>query len=72
MMRRRRLCYDIDENEWNRFIAVGEVLFAGYLVHFLPFFVVERTLFLHHYLPAFVFKVLLTAAVVDHVHYILR
>jgi dolichyl-phosphate-mannose-protein mannosyltransferase len=45
----------------------GEVLFGGYLIHYLPYFFVERTLFLHHYLPAFVFKVLLTAAVIEHI-----
>lgn len=31
----------------------------------------ERSLFLHHYLPAFTFKVLLMAALLEHVQYIL-
>ncbi|XP_014238625.1 protein O-mannosyltransferase 1 [Trichogramma pretiosum] len=72
IMRRRRLCYDLTEREWARFVSYGEVLFVGYLMHYLPFFFVERTMFLHHYLPAFVFKVLLTAAVADHIYNFIR
>ncbi|XP_043287433.1 protein O-mannosyltransferase 1 [Venturia canescens] len=72
LLRRRRMCYDIPESEWNRFVNYGQVLFAGYALHFLPFVFVERTLFLHHYLPAFIFKVLLTAATIDHVYHLIR
>lgn len=39
---------------------------VGYLLHFLPYFLCERTLFLHYYLPALLFKIILTAAVVSH------
>lgn len=42
----------------------------GYLLHFLPYFFVERTLFLHHYLPAFTFKVLLFAALLEHIYFL--
>lgn len=72
LLRRRRLCYDLDESEWEQFRLVGEVLFLGYLFHYIPYFFVERTLFLHHYLPAFTFKALLLAAVVEHLYSIAR
>jgi hypothetical protein len=55
-------------DSWYKFVVVGEVLLLGYLFHYLPYFFVERTLFLHHYLPAFTFKVLLMAALVEHLH----
>ena len=42
---------------FQQFISVGEVLLGGYLFHYAPFFFADRTLFLHHYLPAYVFKV---------------
>ncbi|XP_039310165.1 protein O-mannosyltransferase 1 isoform X2 [Solenopsis invicta] len=71
LMRRRRQCFDIPEKEWKKFVDNAYVLLAGYLIHFLPFLFVERTLFLHHYLPAFIFKVLLTAATIDHLHYLI-
>lgn len=40
-------------------------LFGGYLLHYLPFYIMGRSLYLHHYLPAFMFAVLITAAQFD-------
>ncbi|XP_071634121.1 protein O-mannosyltransferase rt isoform X1 [Temnothorax longispinosus] len=71
LMRRRRQCFDIPEEEWEKFVNNAYVLLAGYFLHFLPYLFVERTLFLHHYLPAFIFKVLLTAATIDHLYYLI-
>lgn len=68
LLRRRRHCYDLTPDSWDHFVEVGKVLFMGYLFHYLPFFFVEQTLFLHHYLPAFTFKVLLTAAFIEHLY----
>merc|ERR1712227_839963 len=50
LLRRRRLCFDIEEEEFQKFCQAGEVLLVGYLLHYLPFFFYDRTLFLHHYL----------------------
>lgn len=72
MLRRRRKCYDIADDEWKKFTNIGSVLLTGYFLHFLPFVFIGRTLFLHHYLPAFIFKVLLTAATIDHLYYLIR
>lgn len=66
------MCFDIPDEEWSRFSEVGHVLAAGYVLHYLPYFFMERTLFLHHYLPAFVFKTLLLAALFDHLSIIIR
>lgn len=66
------MCFDITHEEWNKFFNIGSILLAGYFLHFLPFIFVERTLFLHHYLPAFVFKLLLTAATMEHLYHIIR
>lgn len=57
ILRRQRAFYDLPEEAWDRFCNVGIVLGTGYLVHYLPYFLVDRTLFLHHYMPAYVFKV---------------
>lgn len=57
---------------WDQFQKVGRVLVIGYLLHYLPYFFVDRTLFLYHYLHALVFKCLLTAAVLEHIHVLLR
>jgi len=40
-------------------------LFLGWALHYLPFFLMERQLFLHHYLPALYFSILLLAGMFD-------
>ena len=40
-------------------------LAAAYAAHYVPFFLMKRQLFLHHYLPALYIGILLTAAVYD-------
>ncbi|XP_073836966.1 protein O-mannosyltransferase rt [Musca autumnalis] len=72
LLRRHRRCYDIDEAEWNRLLNVGHIYFIGYLIHYVPYFTMETTLFLHNYLPAFLYKVQLLCFVVDHIEYLLR
>jgi len=66
LLRRRRLCYDISEASWDRFVVAGQVLLGGYLFHYIPFFFYDRTLFVHHYLPAYVYKLMLTAYLISH------
>lgn len=72
ILRRRRLCYDIEENEWQKFVSVAHIFFMGYLIHYLPYFFMESTLFLHHYFPAFLFKLQLMCFVIEHIDYLLR
>ncbi|TMW45071.1 hypothetical protein DOY81_009852 [Sarcophaga bullata] len=72
ILRRRRLCYDIEEEEWQKFLSVGHIYFIGYLIHYLPYYFMERTLFLHHYFPAFLFKLQLLCYVTEHIDYLLR
>lgn len=67
LLRRRRNCYDLSAVRWQQFQLIGDVLLIGYLFHFVPYFFLERTLFLHHYLPALTFKILLLSACIEHV-----
>ncbi|KAF5281576.1 hypothetical protein FQA39_LY05111 [Lamprigera yunnana] len=71
LVRRRRLLYDLDEKHWEQFRFLGETFLTGYLFHYLPYFFVERTLFLHHYLGAFCFKVFLMAGLIEHIYIVL-
>jgi len=71
LLRRRRQCSDIEENEFQKYRVAGEVLLAGYLIHYLPFFFYDRTLFLHHYLPAYIFKLMLSGFFISHLYYLL-
>ncbi|KAG7096490.1 hypothetical protein E1B28_003920 [Marasmius oreades] len=40
-------------------------LFSGWVLHYLPFYLMARQLFLHHYFPALYFAILLSCAVFD-------
>lgn len=66
LLRRRRECYDIDDATWTQFTRCGEILFVGYFMHFVPYFFVEKTLFLHNYLVALIFKIMLLCYVIEH------
>ena len=56
---------------WAQFAEDGELLFAGYLLHYVPYFLCDATLFLHNYLPALYFKLLLLAVFVEHLYRLL-
>ncbi|CAL8294567.1 unnamed protein product [Gadus morhua 'NCC'] len=68
LLRRRRAIRDITEASWCQFQRVGVVCVGGWLVNFLPFFLMENTLFLYHYLPAYTFLLQLLPAVLEHAH----
>ena len=53
---------------FDKWSGSGTVLLIGWLVHYVPYYLLSRVLFLHHYLPALPFKLMLLAAVSDHAH----
>jgi len=59
-------------DEWARFYFVMEFAFAGYCINMLPYFCMERTLFLHHYMPALLFKIILLTGLTEHLQYLAR
>ena len=40
-------------------------LFIGWVLHYAPFFLMGRQLFLHHYFPALYFAILLSCSIFD-------
>lgn len=66
LLRRRRQIIDLTNQEWMKFQNIGFTLFGGYLINYLPYFFVERTLFLHNYLPALVYKICLLCYLIEH------
>ncbi|KAF9419991.1 hypothetical protein BGZ94_009254 [Podila epigama] len=50
------------------FYAVASgTFFTGWIIHYLPFFFMHRQLYLHHYLPALYFSILLLVSRLDRV-----
>jgi dolichyl-phosphate-mannose-protein mannosyltransferase len=47
---------------WDR---TAGFLFIGYLLHYLPFFIMGRSLFPHHYLPASIFGFMCTGGLIE-------
>ncbi|KAI8599916.1 Dolichyl-phosphate-mannose-protein mannosyltransferase-domain-containing protein, partial [Dissophora ornata] len=50
--------------ERDRFVASG-TFYAGWAIHYIPFFFMSRQVFLHHYLPALYFSILLLVSRLD-------
>jgi dolichyl-phosphate-mannose-protein mannosyltransferase len=72
LLRRRRLCFDINESEFEKYVQTDGVLLSVYSAHYLPYLFYDRTLFLHHHLPAYIFKLMLLGYFISHMPYLLR
>lgn len=68
-VRWRRQCQDLNEDEWTRFLHTGVLLAGGWIANLVPYFLMERTLFLHHYLPALLHLILLIPATLEIIYY---
>ncbi|ROL40956.1 Protein O-mannosyl-transferase 1 [Anabarilius grahami] len=68
LLRRRRKVEDIPQDAWEQLVLAGVVCFGGWAVNYLPFFLMEKTLFLYHYLPALTFKILQIPIVIEHLY----
>ncbi|KAF6126512.1 protein O-mannosyltransferase 1 [Phyllostomus discolor] len=67
LLRRRRNIRDLPEDCWLRWVLAGALCAGGWAANYLPFFLMEKTLFLYHYLPALAFQILLLPVVVQQV-----
>lgn len=65
LLRSKRGYTDLSHRKVVFYDAILSFLVCGWAFHYLPFFFMERQLFLHHYLPALYFSVLVCATVLD-------
>lgn len=68
LLRRRRGLKDLTDSAWQRFLCLGCVCVGGWWFNFLPFLLMDKTLFLYHYLPALCYLHLLSPALLEHTH----
>ncbi|KAF9979690.1 Protein O-mannosyltransferase 2 [Mortierella antarctica] len=66
IVRRQRKFQDISPLEWDQFQYVGKILVGGWFLHYMPFCVMGRVTYLHHYFPALYFSLLLFSFMLDH------
>lgn len=52
--------------EWEKFIFGFKLAFGGWALHFIPFLIMGRVTYLHHYMPPLWFAVLLLGHLLDH------
>ncbi|KAJ3008619.1 Protein O-mannosyltransferase 2 [Thoreauomyces humboldtii] len=52
---------------WDDFAFAGQIGVVGWALHYLPFWVMGRVTYLHHYFPALYFAILTFALVTDHI-----
>ncbi|KAJ7284717.1 glycosyltransferase family 39 protein [Mycena rebaudengoi] len=65
LLRWQRKYLDMDPST-PHFLYVGKVSFFGWALHYVPFLIMHRVTYLHHYLPTLYFAVLMTAHLLDH------
>ncbi|KAG0287534.1 hypothetical protein BGZ96_008542 [Linnemannia gamsii] len=63
LLSRRRGFYPLNQDVQKRFYYATGFFFIGWIFHYIPFFLMGRALFLHHYMPALVFSYMVLAAV---------
>uniref|UniRef100_A0A3Q2T130 dolichyl-phosphate-mannose--protein mannosyltransferase n=1 Tax=Fundulus heteroclitus TaxID=8078 RepID=A0A3Q2T130_FUNHE len=66
-LRRRRGLKDLSDGAWQRFVSLGFVCVGGWMMNFLPFLLMDKTLFLYHYLPALCYLYVLSPALLEHI-----
>ncbi|CAI2176276.1 8797_t:CDS:10, partial [Funneliformis geosporum] len=66
LVRRQRGYKDFSPAQWTHFLYVGKVCGIGWLLHYLPFWIMGRVTYLHHYFPALYFSILMAAFMTDH------
>lgn len=60
------LPFSVPTDTWQQWVSAGGLCVGGWAVNYLPFFLMEKTLFLYHYLPAITFQILLIPVVLQH------
>ncbi|XP_056624761.1 protein O-mannosyl-transferase 2 [Triplophysa dalaica] len=58
LQEQRKVCY-------NTLMKGGGILFLGWMLHYLPFYIMGRVLYYHHYFPAMLFSSMLTGITLD-------
>ncbi|RIA99183.1 glycosyltransferase family 39 protein [Glomus cerebriforme] len=65
-VRQKRKYIEFSPAQWAHFLYIGKICAFGWLLHYLPFCIMGRVTYLHHYLPALYFSILMAGFLFDH------
>lgn len=54
-----------NEKEWNHFCWVGRMIVLGWILHYVPYLIMQRVKYLHHYFPALYFSLFMQVFLFD-------
>ncbi|KAI8089425.1 Dolichyl-phosphate-mannose-protein mannosyltransferase-domain-containing protein [Halteromyces radiatus] len=66
IVREKRQIHDKEQARWNQSFSIGKSLLLGWFLHYIPFYIMGRVMYLHHYFPALYFSILLVPFLLDH------
>ncbi|CAO0794622.1 unnamed protein product [Mucor circinelloides] len=66
LIRMQRKINDLTLAQWDHYFYAGKTLFLGWFFHYIPFFIMGRVTYLHHYFPALYFSILMVPFLMDH------
>ncbi|CAG8775297.1 5209_t:CDS:2, partial [Acaulospora morrowiae] len=66
IVRRQRQYQDLTPAQWDHYLYIGKICLVGWFLHFIPFCIMGRVTYLHHYFPALYFSILMTGYISDH------
>ncbi|ORX97574.1 PMT-domain-containing protein [Basidiobolus meristosporus CBS 931.73] len=64
-IRMARKYNDWNPGEWEGFTTVGKIIFLGWFLHYFPFYIMGRVMYIHHYFPALYFAIMMTGLLMD-------
>ncbi|KAI8997834.1 Dolichyl-phosphate-mannose-protein mannosyltransferase-domain-containing protein [Pilobolus umbonatus] len=65
-IRRKRQIDDMTSGGWDHYVSVGKLFLLGWFLHYVPFFMMGRVTYLHHYFPALYFSIFMVPFLMEH------
>lgn len=66
LLQQRRLSKPWHPKKWRYFTTIGRCFVTAWVLHYVPFMLMGRVLYLHHYFPALYFGILNIGFILDH------
>ncbi|KAI8370222.1 Dolichyl-phosphate-mannose-protein mannosyltransferase-domain-containing protein [Blakeslea trispora] len=66
LIRQQRQRVDMPIHRWNHFYSVGKLFLLGWFFHYIPFYMMGRVTYIHHYFPALYFSVFMVPFLLEH------